>query len=71
VIDWEPAVRAVLAKPTPAAPAARFHNMLVDMAVDVAKRVGEPNVVLSGGCFQNRYLTERLVARLRAEGLRP
>jgi len=28
-------------------------------------------VVLSGGCFQNRYLTERTVARLRAENFSP
>jgi len=28
-------------------------------------------VALSGGCFQNRYLTERMVSRLRAAGLRP
>jgi hydrogenase maturation protein HypF len=71
VLDWEPAVRAVLAKPAPPNLPARFHNMLVEMAVDVAARVGEPNVVLSGGCFQNRYLTERMVARLRAAGHRP
>jgi hydrogenase maturation protein HypF len=71
VLDWEPAVRAVLAEPSGAHLPARFHNMLVEMAVEVAKRIGEPNVVLSGGCFQNRYLTERMVARLRAAGHRP
>jgi hydrogenase maturation protein HypF len=27
--------------------------------------------VLSGGCFQNKYLTERAVCRLREEGFRP
>jgi hydrogenase maturation protein HypF len=27
--------------------------------------------VLSGGCFQNKYLTERAVCRLRDEGFRP
>jgi hydrogenase maturation protein HypF len=27
--------------------------------------------VLSGGCFQNRYLTERMVQRLREEGFQP
>ena len=41
------------------------------MAVNVAAQIGEQNVVLSGGCFQNRYLTERMVARLRAAGHRP
>jgi hydrogenase maturation protein HypF len=72
VLDWEPAVRAVLATPMPQAVAAtRFHNMLVEMAVEVAQRIGESTIVLSGGCFQNRYLTERMVARLRAVGHRP
>ena len=32
---------------------------------------GETRVVLSGGCFQNRYLTERTIQRLRAEGFHP
>ena len=71
VLDWEPAVRAVLAGRAPPAAAARFHNMLAEMAVDIATRVGETNVVLSGGCFQNRYLSERIIARLRASGHRP
>ena len=39
--------------------------------VAVAKRAGQNRVVLSGGCFQNRYLTERAVQRLQAEGFRP
>jgi len=72
-LDWEPAVRAVLAEPAadPGIASARFHNTLVEMAVDVAKRIGEENVVLSGGCFQNRYLTERMVSRLLASEYRP
>ena len=32
---------------------------------------GRTRVVLSGGCFQNRYLTERTVRRLQAEGFQP
>ena len=35
------------------------------------KHVGEQRVVLTGGCFQNRYLTERAVRRLQAEGFQP
>ena len=50
---------------------ARFHNALADSIVAVAKRTGQNRVVLSGGCFQNRYLTERAVRRLQAEGFRP
>jgi len=41
------------------------------MAVDAAAQIGEKNVVLSGGCFQNRYLTERMVSRLLGAGYRP
>ena len=37
----------------------------------VAKETGQRRVVLSGGCFQNRYLTERTVLRLRKEGFLP
>ena len=51
--------------------AARFHNALADAIVTVARLAGEPRVVLSGGCFQNRYLLERTVPRLRETGFRP
>ena len=50
---------------------ARFHNALAEAIVAVAKQFGQPRVVLSGGCFQNRYLTERSVRRLQEEGFRP
>ena len=72
-MDWEPAVRSLLADTAvdPANASARFHNTLVDMAVDVATLIGERNVVLSGGCFQNRYLTERMVSHLLHAGYRP
>lgn len=72
-LDWEPMVRALLAEPPPSVgtASARFHNTLVEMAVTVAVRMKADKVVLSGGCFQNRYLGERSVARLRAAGLRP
>jgi hydrogenase maturation protein HypF len=73
VLDWEPMLRALLAEPGPSlsVAAARFHNTLVEMAVAAATRAGLEKVVLSGGCFQNRYLTERMVARLREAGFRP
>ena len=72
VVDWRPAVAellADLAAGTPAASiAARFHNGLANAIVDVARHVGEPRVALTGGCFQNRRLTERATALLRAAG---
>jgi hydrogenase maturation protein HypF len=49
---------------------AKFHHTLVEMMVEVARRTSEPRVVLTGGCFQNRTLTERAVARLQEAGFR-
>jgi hydrogenase maturation protein HypF len=50
---------------------ARFHNTLAEVIVAVARRIGEERVVLSGGCFQNAYLTERTISHLRREGFSP
>jgi hydrogenase maturation protein HypF len=50
---------------------AKFHNALAEVVVEVARRFGQHRVALSGGCFQNRYLTERIVTRLRAENFQP
>ena len=50
--------------------AAGFHRALVGGMVEVARRVGEERVLLSGGCFQNRVLLEVAVAELREEGFR-
>ncbi|MBI2933466.1 MAG: carbamoyltransferase HypF [Planctomycetes bacterium] len=69
VLDWEPMIRAILTDRSRAA--ARFHNTLAEAIVTVAREVGEERVVLSGGCFQNRYLTERAVTALRAAGFKP
>ena len=74
-IDWGSTVRALLVDIARQVPigrmAARFHNAMVEAIVEIARRIGEPRLVLTGGCFQNRYLTERAVARLVAEGCRP
>lgn len=51
--------------------AAKFHNTLTEIIIDIAQRVGEKRIVLSGGCFQNKYLTERTVQRLEYEGFKP
>ena len=50
--------------------AAKFHNTLSKMILAVARKVAVEKVVLSGGCFQNRYLLERTVRELENEGFR-
>jgi hydrogenase maturation protein HypF len=75
VIDWEPIVRFVvngIAEGKSAASlSAAFHNTLVEIIVALAQCSALQRVVLSGGCFQNRYLTEQAVTRLREEGFLP
>ncbi len=51
--------------------ATKFHNGLAESIVSLAKQIGEEQVVLSGGCFQNKYLTEQVVCRLRSAGFKP
>jgi hydrogenase maturation protein HypF len=48
--------------------AARFHNALGDWILEVAAQAGPRQVVLSGGVFQNRYLTERTAGALASRG---
>ena len=71
-IDWQPMVEAMVEDSRRGVDvgiiAARFHNALVEAILAVAKAVGEPKVALTGGCFQNRLLTERASQRLREAG---
>ncbi|RMG53411.1 MAG: carbamoyltransferase HypF [Acidobacteria bacterium] len=75
IIDWEPMVRDILEDIRHGVAlgdiSARFHNTLVETIVAVAERANQERIVLTGGCFQNAYLTERAVRRLRAVGFRP
>jgi hydrogenase maturation protein HypF len=74
-IDWAQMVQAIIRdvhdEVSQCLIAAKFHNALVEMMVQVAQSCGEEKVALSGGCFQNRYLTERAIKRLREAGFRP
>jgi len=75
VLDWSPMIEAILSDVQKGVPigkiSAMFHNALAEAVVAVAKRIGERRVVLSGGCFQNCYLTGRTVRRLQVEGFQP
>ena len=75
ILDWSSVIRDILADLDCKVPvgeiSARFHNGLAEAVVAVARRVGHQRVVLSGGCFQNRYLAERTVNRVREEGFLP
>ena len=75
MLDWSPLIEGVLKdvanQVAMAQISAKFHNGLAEAVVSLAKIAGEKRIVLSGGCFQNRYLTERCVIRLREESFQP
>lgn len=75
VIDWAETVQGMLDDMRHSIEvgeiAAKFHNTLVEIIVAAARQVGEERVVLTGGCFQNKYLTEQAIYRLRSEQFRP
>ncbi len=75
IIDWRPTMSAVLqdcrATGEVSVVASKFHNTLSEVIIAVARRVRLRRVVLSGGCFMNKYLTERTILRLRANGFEP
>jgi hydrogenase maturation protein HypF len=49
----------------------RFHSgivhILVDACIQIRSKTGLSAVALSGGCFQNGFLTEHITTRLEAE----
>lgn len=53
---------------------ARFHNSMAELiarTVDLlARRTGLTTVGLTGGCFQNTFLTERALEKLASKGVR-
>lgn len=74
-IDWSPMIKEILSdlkeNLSPGIISTKFHNTLTDIIVRVAIIIRRQRIVLTGGCFQNTYLTERTVVRLEQEGFRP
>jgi hydrogenase maturation protein HypF len=71
IIDWYSTITALLAdlnRQNKNLVAAKFHNTLAEIMLRIAKLGQQKNIVLSGGCFQNAYLTERCVEKLKTAG---
>jgi len=75
IIDWSPMIHCILddvrSRMGIGRISVKFHNTLSEIIVAVAKRMNKSRVALSGGCFQNKYLTEHTIIRLREEGFHP
>jgi hydrogenase maturation protein HypF len=74
-VDWAPMLAVLLDERAGGVPvgtiAARVHDTLAAMVVAVAGRARERRVLLTGGCFQNKALAERVIAALRDAGHEP
>lgn len=72
VLDWGPLllrmIEAVRDGAAAEALAHAFHEALAAAILRMAQKAALPDVVLSGGCFQNTLLLELAVARLREGG---
>ena len=75
VIDWEPMIVELTAGLKNGVSrqlmSARFHNTLIEIIYETCLSINQKKVVLTGGCFQNKYLLENSVRRLMQGGFEP
>ncbi|MBL9136578.1 MAG: carbamoyltransferase HypF [Verrucomicrobiales bacterium] len=70
-VDWRPFMQRLVNQEQTLSTggwALAWHDSLIDIAVRVVQKIGLPQVVLTGGCFQNRLLTEGIARALAAVG---
>lgn len=74
-LDWQPVIEGIVRDVAdgirPSVIAGAFHQALIDGIADVASAIGECQIALSGGCFQNKTLAEGVIQELRARGFTP
>jgi hydrogenase maturation protein HypF len=70
IIDWQPMIENIITEInhniSNSIISARFHNTLAKIILHVANKLKFKKVILSGGCFQNAYLTEKTIRLLEA-----
>jgi hydrogenase maturation protein HypF len=68
-VDWAPLIEEILKEKEKGYAlekiSAKFHNTLTKIILDVSKIIGEDKILLSGGCFQNKILVEKIIKLLR------
>lgn len=71
--DWRPMLAEILNDiehdVEPGVIAGRFHSTLASWAASLAREHPRRPIVLGGGCFQNRQLTEQILSSLRKVGV--
>lgn len=63
IIDWREMIESIINDKKKGVDiskiSTKFHNTLTEIILSISEIFGEEKVVLSGGCFQNLYLTEK------------
>ena len=78
LVSFKPLIRGVVEDLhlgiSPGTISAKFHHSLVELIVELAvgikQDLGLDRVVLAGGTFQNRYLTEKVTGKLERDGFK-
>ena len=71
IVAWQPMIKQLLRDKTTQSTnycAAKFHNTLAKISVAIAQQANQKMIVLSGGCFQNARLTEKVFIELTNAG---
>ena len=75
IINWKPIIQEIIQdifnKVSYRIISTKFHNTLAEITVNIAKKSQVKNILLAGGCFQNKYLIERVISRLEQEHMVP
>ncbi|MEN9519938.1 MAG: hypothetical protein RLZZ381_2526 [Cyanobacteriota bacterium] len=75
IIDWRRIITEILTdvmnQISTAEISAKFHNTLIKIIVAVAKQIRRKQIVLTGGCWQNKYLSEKAIALLKQANFVP
>jgi len=68
IIDWQAMIESIIDDRKNGVDvtkiSTKFHNTLSEIILNISEILSEEKVVLSGGCFQNIYLTEKTVELL-------
>ena len=74
-IDWRPVIKALVEDMKKGFSvngiATKFHNTMVEIILYMARYINIQDVALTGGCFQNVYLAEKVIRRLKKAGFNP
>ncbi|WP_144439358.1 carbamoyltransferase HypF [Geminocystis sp. NIES-3708] len=74
-IDWRSIIREIindyLEKKSLSLIATKFHLTLVEIIKQISQTINTKNIVLSGGCFQNKFLLENTIQVLKQNHFNP